>query len=155
MDEVLVLPEFFPADLLDALIVDLDGSAERKREFALVDASAPQCAVIAAELVASRLGLEFNLGLLKWYRESDPEPSAAYAWHVDPEHLRSIPLVLCTLKGSATLSYQLPGAPVRTVLCGPNVVVVIPADAPHAVTPPHGDGERNHHFQGWNSQLAA
>ena len=136
ISEIEVHSAFFPEALREALVHDLDQSRERKREFVLYDVSTPDCVKTAAAYTSSRLGLTFNLAILKRYRIADSHESGAYEAHRDPERLASIPLVLTTLRGEADLYYWSEDGEEHVVRCVKNMLILLNARLLHRVTPP-------------------
>lgn len=150
-----VLTEFFPVELLDQLVEDIESSGIRKREFNFTDDDMPACVLKAANFASEQTGYQFNMAILKWYRVTDEYESLAYITHRDPPELRSIPLVLCTLKGEADLTYWDAGGQVRSIQCIPNMVILLDAELEHQVTPPTGpEGERFLLFLGFDTRRA-
>lgn len=155
INDVEVRFDFFPEDLLAELVADIDVSTTRKREFSLGDPAAmPGCLERAAAFASQELGLEFNLAILKWYRLTDPDESAAYEAHRDPERLASIPLVLCTLKGEADLIVWSDTDDESEISCVDNMLVLLNPHLTHRITPPSGPGgERYLLFLGFDTSV--
>jgi hypothetical protein len=148
-----ILTEFFPAELLDRLVEDIQSSSIRRRELSLTDDPVPGCLLDAASFASERTGYQFNMAIMKWYRVSDEYESLSYISHRDPPGLRSIPLVLCTLTGEADFIYWDAGGQERTIRCLPNMVILLDAELEHKVTPPIGpEGERFFLFLGFDTE---
>jgi glutamine synthetase type III len=151
-----VFEDFFPEAIRIALVEELESGDLRKREFYFGQnlQTVPRSLTDASAFASDRLGLRFNFAILKWYRLSDDYESQAYEVHRDPDHLTSIPLVLCTLKGQADLVYWTSSGVEARIRCRPNALVMLNSELVHRVTPPLGpEGERYLLFLGFDTSL--
>lgn len=151
-----VIESFFPEKILLGLIGVLKESEDRKiKNWFDSDAHLPPELVPAIHHAERKLELKFNYVLLKWYRCSDPHESAAYEFHIDPKRLQSIPLVLITLSGSATLEYKDTRGKTRSVPCCENQANILKSNLLHRVSPPTSpDGERLYCLLGFDTDFA-
>ena len=148
-EQVRVLRDFFPLVLLHQLQEHIRGNSVRKETLDLRVEHLPRAIQAATVFASARLHLPFNTCVAKWYRTTDPEPSGAYDWHVDPVELRYGPLVLATAYGEALLEYRTHRS-IHGIDCRTNTVVVIDSSLQHRVSPPrNSDGERLFLFLGW------
>ncbi len=147
-----ILAEFFPAELLDRLVKDIQSSSIRRRELSLTNDRVPACLLDAASFASEKTGCQFNMAIMKWYRAVEEYESLSYIAHRDPPGLRSIPLVLCTLTGQADFIYWDAEGRERVIRCLPNTVILLDAELEHKVTPPIGPaGERFFLFLGFDT----
>ena len=147
-----ILTDFFPTELLDSLVKDIQSSSVRRRELSLTDDDVPDCLLKAASYASERTGYEFNMAIMKWYRVADEYESLSYISHRDPPGLRSIPLVLCTLTGEADFNYWDAEGQEHVIRCAPNMVILLDSDLEHKVSPPDGPaGERLFLFLGFDT----
>lgn len=152
LPEVKIYLDVLPDLLVGALVTEIRASGLRKREIVHrvggFNVAAVDEAVSAIQPILPQT--KFNLAILKRYRASDDPPSEAYAVHRDPPELRSIPLVICTLRGTADLTVFADSGHAVKFVCVPNMLVVLAPDLLHHVSPPTGpDGERDILFLGW------
>lgn len=153
--DVAVISDFLPQDLCSRVASLLSSGERRKLRFKLGEESeVPEVISEAARFASAALGLRFNVAILKWYRHSDSLRSGAYDAHVDPEQLRGVPLVLCTLRGRANLVYWNESGGENSVCCADNIAVVLKPSLVHRVTPPlNAEGERFLLFLGFDASL--
>jgi hypothetical protein len=147
-----ILTDFYPAELLDPLVKDIQASSIRRRELSLTDDPVPECLLDAARFASEQTGYQFNMAIMKWYRAADEYESLSYVSHRDPPGLCSIPLVLCTLTGEADFIYWDTEGREQVIRCLPNMVILLDSDLEHKVTPPDGPGgERFFLFLGFDT----
>ena len=155
--DCVVLENFFPEEIRLGLVRLLKETEDRKIRnwFDSIELLPPEL-LPAVQHTERKLELHFNYVLLKWYRLSDSHRSEAYEFHQDPRRLQSIPLVLVTLSGAATLEYKDAKGKTHSVVCGRNQANILKSNLLHRVSPPTcPDGERLYCLLGFDTDYAA
>jgi hypothetical protein len=116
------------------LIHYLDEAGVRKLESDLTSGS--ETVQAAAQFVANRFGYAFNTFVLKRYTRGEDYVSGAYEPHQDPADLRSVPLCLFTLSGSADFTYWDDQKVENHFSFGENMAVLLRPDLTHQVSEP-------------------
>lgn len=142
-----VYKDVLQSDLIDKLIILLQGTGERKVEYDLTT-EVPPCVHEAHRILENKLESQFNTAILKKYSVSDVYKSQAYKSHRDPDVFSNSPLVFCSLSGRAILSVQ--ANEIKEIECTKGTLVVLHHNEPHWVTPPQNkNGTRYFLFLGF------
>ncbi len=155
--DCIIIEDFYPEEIRLGLVKILKESRDRKvRNWFNSTDQLPAELASAISGAEQKLNLHFNYILLKWYRLSDDSPSEAYQFHYDPQRLQSIPLVLITLSGTATLEYKDTEGRTHSVDCNQNQANILNSHLRHRVSPPtSSNGERLYCLLAFDTDYAA